>query len=133
MMDWTEGYTDTIMYRDQYLFSDEIYALVGKNIRVIRQSLGVKQTVLSIQADVDQKQLSLIESGKARPRLSVYLRIANALQVSMNQLLAGSNTLGQEETPGWDRQTVNQAKGLLLQLLVLINTDDFAYGEDAKT
>ena len=106
---------------------------MGKNIRVIRQSLGVKQTVLSIQADVDQKQLSLIESGKARPRLSVYLRIANALQVSMNQLLAGSNTLGQEETPGWDRQTVNQAKGLLLQLLVLINTDDFAHGEDAKT
>ncbi|RGX56769.1 hypothetical protein DWV16_00090 [Anaerotruncus sp. AF02-27] len=65
---------------------------------------------------------------KGTPRLSVYLRIANALQVSMNQLLAGSNTLGQEEAPCWDRQTANQARGMLLQLLALIDTNDFAHG-----
>ena len=46
----------------------------------------------------------------------------------MNQLLAGSNTLGQEETPCWDRQTANQARGMLLQLLALIDTNDFAHG-----
>ena len=110
------------MYRDQYLFSDEIYTLVGGNIRTIRQGMGIKQTALSIQADIDQKQLSLIENGKARPRLSVYLRIANALQVSMNQLLAGANTLRQEQVRRWDPETVNQIKGILLQLLALLDT-----------
>ena len=94
------------MYHDQYLFSDEIYTLVGENIRTIRQSMGIKQTALSIQADIDQKQLSLIENGKARPRLSVYLSIANPLQVSMNQLLAGANTLRQEQVRPWYQETV---------------------------
>lgn len=110
------------MYRDQYLFSDEIYTLVGENIRTIRQGMGIEQTALPIQADIGQKQLSLIEDGKARPRLSVYLRIANALQVSMNQLLAGANTLRQEQVRRWDPETVKQVKGILLELLALFDT-----------
>lgn len=109
------------MYREQYLFSDEIYTLVGENIRAIRQSRGIKQSALSIQADVSQKQLSLIESGKARPRLPVYLRIANALQVSVNQLFLGANTQGHGTSKCLDQETVSQIKKSLLQLLALID------------
>lgn len=109
------------MYRDQYLFSDDIYILMGENIRSIRQSMGIKQTALAIQIDIEQKQLSLIENGKARPRLSVYLRIANALQVSIDQLVAGANVAEREQTAYRDEETAGQAKQMLLQLLDMID------------
>lgn len=109
------------MYRDQYLFSDDIYILMGENIRSIRQSMGIKQTALAIQIDIEQKQLSLIENGKARPRLSVYLRIANALQVSIDQLVAGANVAEREQTAYRDEETASQAKQMLLQLLDMID------------
>lgn len=121
ILDRTEGYSDTSMYRDQYLFSDDIYALIGEIIRMLRQSMGIKQTALAIQIDVEQKQLSLIENGKARPRLSVYLRIANALQVSIDQLFAGANVTECERTAYRDEKTVGQAKQMLLQLLDMID------------
>ena len=111
------------MYREQYLFSDDIYVLMGENIRAIRQRMGIKQTTLAIQIDVGQKQLSLIENGKARPRLSVYLRIANALQVSINQLFTGANVTEQEQTAYRDEKTMDQAKQILLQLLDMIDKE----------
>ena len=111
------------MYREQYLFSDDLYVLMGENIRAIRQRMGIKQTTLAIQIDVGQKQLSLIENGKARPRLSVYLRIANALQVSINQLFTGANVTEQEQTAYRDEKTMDQAKQMLLQLLDMIDKE----------
>ena len=111
------------MYREQYLFSDDIYVLMGENIRAIRQRMGIKQTTLAIQIDVGQKQWSLIENGKARPRLSVYLRIANALQVSINQLFTGANVTEQEQTAYRDEKTMDQAKQMLLQLLDMIDKE----------
>lgn len=111
------------MYREQYLFSDDIYVLMGENIRAIHQRMGIKQTTLAIQIDVGQKQLSLIENGKARPRLSVYLRIANALQVSINQLFTGANVTEQEQTAYRDEKTMDQAKQMLLQLLDMIDKE----------
>ena len=101
------------MYREQYLFSDDIYVLMGENIRAIRQRMGIKQTTLAIQIDVGQKQLSLIENGKARPRLSVYLRIANALQVSINQLFTGANVTEQEQTAYRDEKTMEDRKSVV--------------------
>lgn len=40
--------------------------------------------------DTDQKYVSRIEAGKAKARISVYLRIANAFQVSIDDLLLGA-------------------------------------------
>lgn len=96
---------------------------MGENIRAIRQRMGIKQTTLAIQIDVGQKQISLIENGKARPRLSVYLRIANALQVSINQLFTGANVTEQEQTAYRDEKTMDQAKQMLLQLLDMIDKE----------
>lgn len=38
--------------------------------------------------DMDQKQISQIESGRARARLSTYLRIANVFCVSIDRFMA---------------------------------------------
>ncbi|MCI8493138.1 MULTISPECIES: helix-turn-helix domain-containing protein [Anaerotruncus] len=113
------------MYREQYLFSDNIYILMGENIRTIHQRMGIKQTALAIQIDVGQKQLSLIENGKARPRLSAYLRIANALQVSINQLFAESNVTEREQTAYRNEKTTGEARQMLLQLLDMIDEMGF--------
>lgn len=45
------------------------------------------QELLAELIDCDQKQISKIETGKARPTLSTYLRIANVFQVSIDNLL----------------------------------------------
>lgn len=98
---------------------------MGENIRTIHQRMGIKQTALAIQIDVGQKQLSLIENGKARPRLSAYLRIANALQVSINQLFAESNVTEREQTAYRNEKTTGEARQMLLQLLDMIDEMGF--------
>lgn len=75
------------MYRNSLITSDHLYLLIGQNIRNLRRQRNMTQEQLAELIDGDQKVISKIESGKARPGLSLYLRIANVFQVSIDRLL----------------------------------------------
>ena len=47
------------------------------------------QRLLAEQIDSDQKQISRIELGEARPNLILCLKLANAFHVSVDELLDG--------------------------------------------
>ncbi len=60
---------------------------LGKNLKEIRLSKGIKQITLAKTLNVDRSFVSNIENGKTNPTLSTISSLAKALGVSTNELL----------------------------------------------
>ena len=69
---------------------------VGARVRELRQKKGWTLDQLAGEVGVSKGSLSLLENGKARPAGLVMLRIANALDASVDYLLRGSAALPKE-------------------------------------
>ena len=63
-------------------------AIVGKNVRRLRQAAELTQEQLAFEAQIDLTYVGGIERGKRNPSLLVMSRIARALQVDLPALLA---------------------------------------------
>ena len=74
---------------------------IGARIRHHRKLNGLSQEELAEQAETSRVYISNIERGEAAPSLEMLLNIANALNVSADDLLAGNllsaNTARTEE------------------------------------
>ena len=62
--------------------------LVGRALAKIRKTKGMTQEVLSGLSDIGRTHLSAIERGDRKPTLETIYRIANALDISMVQIVA---------------------------------------------
>jgi len=60
---------------------------LGLAVREFRNRAGLSQSALAVKADISQQALSDIETEKVNPGLDVFLRIAEALDVTPNQIL----------------------------------------------
>lgn len=77
-------------YKEEYIQSDHLlYVQLGENVRKLRRQRKLSQHELAEQIGSDQKQVSRIERGGARPNLILCLKLANTFQVSMDALLDG--------------------------------------------
>lgn len=80
-------------YKEEYVHSDHLlYTQLGENVRKLRKQQKqqkLSQHELAERIGSDQKQVSRIERGEARPNLILCLRLANAFQVSVDALLDG--------------------------------------------
>ena len=76
------------VYNDDYLKPEILHEMLGQNIRRLRRRKGITQEQLAEKADVGQKQISKMESGRVHAKLSTYLRIANVFGVSIDHFLA---------------------------------------------
>lgn len=77
-------------YKEEYVHSDYLlYVQLGDNVRKLRRQRKLSQRKLAEQIDSDQKQISRIERGEARPNLILCLKLANAFHVSVDTLLDG--------------------------------------------
>ncbi len=63
---------------------------IGARVRHHRKQSGLSQEELAEQAETSRVYISNIERGEAAPSLEVLLNIANALNVSADDLLAGN-------------------------------------------
>ena len=75
-------------YNIDLISPEKLYPLMGKAIKRLRREHDMTQEQLAELVGGDQNYISKIESGKARPGLSTYLKIANAFQVSIDRFLA---------------------------------------------
>ena len=64
------------------------YTEIGQRIRKFRKLRGLTQEALSDAADLSPSYLSHIENGKKKSSLEALIRIADALGVSVDQLLS---------------------------------------------
>lgn len=63
------------------------YVAIGHRIRQYRLDLNLSQEVMSEMSDVTPAHFSHIERGNTKPSLPTLIRIANALEVSIDDLL----------------------------------------------
>lgn len=59
------------------------------NIRRLRLAAGLSQMALGNRADMDMAEISRLERGGRDPRLSTVVRIADALEVGVEDLVHG--------------------------------------------
>ena len=76
-------------YSDERMENETVYLIFGQNVKAYRKKRGRTQEELAATLDCDQKYVSRLENGYARPTLDICLRIANFLQVSIDDLLEG--------------------------------------------
>ena len=67
--------------------TDDIAPLVGKNVRALRNALGLTLEQLALSSGVSRAMLSQIELAKSAPTINVLWKIARALDVPFSRLL----------------------------------------------
>lgn len=70
----------------------EIFKQVGRNIQQIRIGKGLSQVDLvgRIEGNIDTTNISRIEQGRTNPTLLTLYRIAQALEVSLSDLVTNN-------------------------------------------
>lgn len=63
-------------------------AILGRNVRKIRQQRRMTQEKLAFEAEIDLTYVGGIERGKRNPSLLVMARIAAALSVPLGKLIS---------------------------------------------
>ncbi len=68
--------------------NQSLIAALGVEIKVRRLEIGVSQEDLAGRCDLDRPYITLIESGRKQPTISVLYRLAEALELSLAELCA---------------------------------------------
>ena len=66
---------------------EKVASNIGKNIRQLREARNLSQDQMSRLADIPRPTWSNLESGEANPTINVLLRVAVALQVSIEEII----------------------------------------------
>lgn len=77
------------------------YADVGERIRFLRKKMGLNQEQLAELARLNRVTIAKYESGKVEPGAQALTRIADALEVTVDELLGRdtTNEEGHSEAP----------------------------------
>lgn len=68
------------------------YRAIGSNLRCARKKRGLTLEVLAEQANIGANFLGKIERGTSIPSLETLVKLANALEISMDMLLSSQLT-----------------------------------------
>ncbi len=66
--------------------------MIGKRIEALRKEKGWTQQTLGDRANISREQISRYEHGKSIPDFQTTIRIAEALEVSIDSLLRGPDS-----------------------------------------
>jgi transcriptional regulator with XRE-family HTH domain len=67
---------------------------LGRHLRLARAERGLNQSELAQRCGLAQQQVSYLEAGRRRPSLDQVIRIAGALDIPIQRLLAGADRPG---------------------------------------
>ena len=73
------------------------FDLIGKRIREVRKSKGISQMKLAEKADLSISYISMLENAKRKASLGVLIRIANSLEITVDELLNGNQLFNPTE------------------------------------
>jgi transcriptional regulator with XRE-family HTH domain len=71
-------------------FDRRVAIQLGRRVRRRRHFLDLSQETLADRAGIHRTQISLYETGRRMPLAATLVRLAAALEVSVDQLLAGA-------------------------------------------
>lgn len=67
---------------------EELQKLIGRNIRIIRERKGMSAQELSTICNFEKSNMSRLESGNTNPTIWTLYKIAQALEVSLEEIVA---------------------------------------------
>ncbi|MCR9131309.1 MAG: helix-turn-helix domain-containing protein [bacterium] len=68
---------------------EEIQAVIGLNVRKAREKEGISQFDLALESDLHRNMIDLIERGQTMPTVYTLLKVAKALNTSIEALVKG--------------------------------------------
>jgi transcriptional regulator with XRE-family HTH domain len=78
--------------------------LVGRNLVRLRRARGYTQEQLQASAEVTQAYLSGLESGSRNPTVTILVRLARALEVSVSELTEGLDDTTPKTKTQWPKR-----------------------------
>ncbi|WP_299363561.1 helix-turn-helix transcriptional regulator [Winogradskyella sp.] len=60
---------------------------LGAKIKQLREEKGIDQKSFAFDCEIGRTQLYMIENGRTNPRLLTLMKIANGLDISIEELL----------------------------------------------
>ena len=76
----------------------EASVVLGRNVTRLRKQAKITKQKFALMVDVGRPFLNRIENGTADPRLSVILRLADALETTPQELLANPGEASVQST-----------------------------------
>jgi len=70
---------------------EELFVNVGKKIRLYREAKGLSQQDLAALCNFEKSNLSRLEAGRTNPTISTLLKISQALEIQLSDLLVFDN------------------------------------------
>ncbi len=83
-----DGYRDNVLERCYSLVMEDVATRLGRNVRVLREARSLTQAQIAKTAGLPRATWANLESGAANPTLAVLDRVANAFQVTIEELVA---------------------------------------------
>jgi transcriptional regulator with XRE-family HTH domain len=82
------GIRDNVLERCYLLGMDDVATRLGRNMRTLREGRSLTQAQMAKAAGLPRATWANLESGAANPTLTVLDRVANAFQVTIEELIA---------------------------------------------
>lgn len=73
---------------------------LARNVRLLREARGLSQVQMARVAGLPRATWANLESGESNPTLAVLLRAADALQISIEELVSGARQEGRRYPKG---------------------------------
>lgn len=102
------------------------YKEIGKRMAMRRKELGLKQYQLCEMIDVNYKYVSNLETGRSAPSLEVIMKLCEALNVTPDYLLLGTDldgALKDKEITDKVEKLSNEGKKLLSGIIDVLLGD----------
>ena len=65
----------------------QYFQKLGARIKQLREEKGLDQKAFAFDCEIGSTQLYMIENGKTNPQLLTLMKIANGLEISLQELL----------------------------------------------
>ncbi|TCC99102.1 XRE family transcriptional regulator [Pedobacter frigidisoli] len=66
---------------------EELLKNIGQRIKELRKQQGMPQIELAVELNYEKSNMSRLESGRVNPRVSTLLKVAQALNVELKDLI----------------------------------------------
>lgn len=76
-------------YAESMKTVENVYRKVGQRIVTARKQKGMSQERLATESGIDRSHMGFIEQGRRKPTLYTLFKIANILDISLEQLFKG--------------------------------------------
>ncbi|WP_293302315.1 helix-turn-helix transcriptional regulator [Pedobacter sp. UBA4863] len=66
---------------------EELLKKIGQRIKDLRKEKGVSQIELAVELNYEKSNMSRLESGRVNPRIFTLYKVAQALQVDLEEII----------------------------------------------